>query len=260
MSDASIFKESIYNVLQNPTRENLLDIFDNSFGEQDNLDFKEIWIDMQKLSEITLGIANSGGGAVIIGVKENDDGTLDPIGLAELEGKEKIHSKLNKFLPDALRSNVYDFDFTGESYSKIKGKLFQILIINSNDADLPYIWKKDSNGVESGCIFFRRGTKTVRANIQEIEDMLDKRFEANYIEQSNLQLEEHLKQLNTLYRNINSNGFSPSLYDNLFRNIYKIHTGNNQINPNYPKESYDEFIAKMIASKKKKIEKVLDLK
>ena len=38
--------------------------------------------------------------------------------------------------------------------------------------------------------------------MQEIKDMIDKRIEATYMEKSNLQLEEHLKQLKTLYNNL----------------------------------------------------------
>ena len=75
-------KEMVYDVLQNPTRENFIDILDNGLGEQDNLDFKVQWIEAQKLAEILLGIANSGGGAIILGVKENEDGTLESIGLS----------------------------------------------------------------------------------------------------------------------------------------------------------------------------------
>ena len=86
-------KEMVYDVLQNPTRENFIDILDNGLGEQDNLDFKVQWIEAQKLAEILLGIANSGGGAIILGVKENEDGTLESIGLSKIEDKEKIHSK-----------------------------------------------------------------------------------------------------------------------------------------------------------------------
>ena len=29
----------------------------------------------------------------------------------------------------------------------------------------------DSNGAEVGCIFYRRGTKTIKANMQEIQDI-----------------------------------------------------------------------------------------
>ena len=63
-------KELVYNILQEPTREKFIDILYNGFGEQDNLDFKEQWIDRQKIAEIILGIANSGGGALIFGVKK----------------------------------------------------------------------------------------------------------------------------------------------------------------------------------------------
>lgn len=92
--------------------------------------------------------------------------------------------------------------------------------------------------------------------------MLDKRLEATYIEQSSLHLEEHLKQLNTLYKNMSSQMYSSSVISNLFKNMGAFGTlaGTPQNNPYYPKESYDEFIAKMIEKKKMKIEKVLDLK
>ncbi len=94
--------------------------------------------------------------------------------------------------------------------------------------------------------------------------MIDKRIEASYIEQSNLQLEEHLKQLSTLYKYIEPQKYSVTLYDKLFGNLRSTLVGSatleKQTNPCYPKESYEEFVADMIAKKKKKIEKVLDLK
>lgn len=70
-------KELVYNILQEPTREKFIDILYNGFGEQDNLDFKEQWIGPQKIAEIILGIANSGGGALIFGVKEPDESYED---------------------------------------------------------------------------------------------------------------------------------------------------------------------------------------
>ena len=197
-------------------------------------------------------------------VDKSTEEWLDAIGLQQLEDKEKIHSKIQKFLPDTLEFDIGDFDFTDESYSKIEGKLFQILFVHCKEIELPYVWMKDSNGAEVGCIFYRRGTKTVKANMQEINDMIDKRIEASYVEQSSLQLEEHLKQLDTLYKYISPNSYSLSAFDKLFRSVNKTMSNGAIIagtsNPNYPKESYEEFIAKMIERKKKKIEKVLDLK
>lgn len=255
-------KEIVYGILQNPTRENFIDILNNGPGEQDNLDFKEQWIDFQKLAEIILGIANTGGGAIIFGVKENTDGTLETIGLSKIEDKEKLHSKIAKFLPETIKFEIADFDFSNENYSKLKGRLFQIVLIYSEDINLPYIWEKDSNGTEAGCIFSRRGTKTVKANSYEIKEMLDKRIEAICIEQSSLQLEEHLKQLNVLYKNMSPQRYSSSLFNDLFKSssVFGSLIGSKQNNSYYPKESYDEFIAKMIEKKKAKIEKVLDLR
>jgi len=263
MNGAGMIKETVYNILQNPTRENFIDILSNGLGEQDNLDFKEQWVEPIKLAEIILGMANTGGGAIILGVKENDDGTLEAIGLNELQDKEKIDGKVKKFLPDTIRFEIGDFDFKGEYYNKIKGELFQILFVYSEDVNLPYIWNKDSNGAEQGCIFYRRGTKTVKANSQEIRDMIEARIEAVYIE-SNLQLEEHLKQLSTLYKHIAPQTYSFSPFDKLFRSYGNIVKGGATIagmgKTNYLEESYEEFIVKMIKRKKEKIERVLDLK
>lgn len=148
-------KELIYKILQEPTREKFIDILYNGFGEQDNLDFKEQWIEPQKIAEIILGIANSGGGALIFGVKENNDGTLSAVGLNKLADKEKENSKIQKFLPDILNFQIYDFNFNGENYSKVNGKLFQMLCISSKEIELPYVWKKDSNGAgQSLAVYF----------------------------------------------------------------------------------------------------------
>ena len=257
-------KEKVYKALQAPDRENFFELITNGFGEQDNLDFKEVWIDAQKLASIILGIANTGGGIVILGVRENGNGTLAPIGLEELEDKEKMIGKLANFLPENLKPNILDFDFRDEAYSKVEGKLFQRMCIYSNDIELPYVWKKNSNEAEGGCIFYRRGTSTVKANVQEIKDMINKRIEAAYAKKSSLNLEEHLIQLRTLYDYIPLYGSMTVPFANIIKNLPYLNVGQstlkNMDNRNVPKESYEEFIVNMIEEKKEKIKKVLDLK
>ncbi|MFG6378300.1 MAG: ATP-binding protein [Lachnospiraceae bacterium] len=254
------FKEDIYKLLQNPTRENFIKLIFKGSGELDNLDYKENWVKEQKIAEIVIGMANIGGGAIIFGVKENSNHTFESIGLEELEDQEKIHSKIYNFLPNEVKFNVYNYDFTDESYDKITGKLFQILIVDSYDKDIPYVWKKNTDVAEEGCIFYRRGTKTVKANMQEIREMIDRRIEATYSEQSSLELEDHLKQLHVLYNHIHFRDNS-SIFNAFFKNIPLM--GNSVLvgekNPLYPNESYEEFVANMISKKKKKIEKILDL-
>lgn len=69
-------------------------------GEQDNIDFKEEWISNTKLCEIMLGMANCGGGVIIFGIKEKEDGTVDAVGLEKIEDKADIANKCKKFLPE----------------------------------------------------------------------------------------------------------------------------------------------------------------
>ena len=84
-----------------------------------------------------------------------------------------------------------------------------------------------------------------------------------------LKLQEHLNQLETLYKNIEptivtyerSSGIGESL-GILANAVMKIAKGDKkeEKNPLYPNESYDEFISRMIDKKKQKIERVLDLR
>ena len=261
MKNVESYKEEMYQLLQNATRENFIKIVFDGLGELDNLEYKREWINEQRLSEIILGIANSGGGAIIIGVNENENGTYEPIGLNKLEDSEKKRSKLDKYLPVNILYDILNFDFTDESYSKIKGKLFQIIIINSNAKELPYVWKKNTNEAEEGCIFYRRGTKTIKANMQEIKDMINKRLSAEQNFTSNLELEESLKQLHTLYNFIEPTTTTSSYFNMLMKNAARIGVSNVFKNkyPYYPKENYDEFISEMIRKKKLQIEQILKL-
>lgn len=258
----SVIKDVLYDFLQEPTRENFTALVLNGTGEQDNIDFKEIWIKEDKLAEIILGIANSGGGAIVIGIKENVDGTTDAVGISKIEDKANISSKISKFLPDTISFEVCDFDYSGEEYSKLKDKKFQVIFINSEEEKLPYVWSRDSGENTIGVVYIRRGTKTCKANNRELQELIDKRIRASYVEGSSLGLEEHLKQLKILYNNIDKNKTYFTFGSNFSKTLGNLIGGNVSLkeNLNYPKEEYDEFIGRMIHQKKLKIERVLDLK
>lgn len=87
-------KESMYRFLQEPTRENFTGLVFNGIGEQDGIDFKKVWIEEQKLAEIILGMANMGGGVIIFGIDEKDNGTIEAVGLEKIIDKEKQYSKI----------------------------------------------------------------------------------------------------------------------------------------------------------------------
>jgi len=94
--------EGFASFFEKPTRESLRSLLKENIGETDYLDFKEIWVPFPKLSKHILALSNSGGGAIIIGVKENDDGTTTPVGLKEFQDKEKISKGVAKYLPDNI--------------------------------------------------------------------------------------------------------------------------------------------------------------
>lgn len=262
-------KEGMYKFLQEPTREKFIDIVFNGVGEQNSIDFKKVWIEPQKLSEIILGMANTGGGVIIVGVDEKDDGTIEAIGLDEIVDKEKQYSRIVKFLPDTVKFDLIDFDFSDETYSKIENKLYQVILIYSEDKDFPYIWNKDSNANSVGCVFIRKGTKTIKANSYELSKLIDKKIKSMYTEGSKLALEEHLEQLKTLYKFVgvkenvihtgilNAGKVLSERLQSAFCNLGEIEKLKN---PFYPEEEFEEFVANMIKEKKLKIEKVLDLK
>ena len=135
---------------------------------------------------------------------------------------------------------------------------------------MPYIWNKDSGENEVGCVFIRKGTKTVKANSYEFSELADKKIRSMYTEGSKLALEEHLKQLKILYEYVGDKeevirtgilNASRTMAEAL-QSVLKINFGDVERikNPFYPEEEYEEFIANMIKMKKLKIEKVLDLK
>lgn len=262
-------KESMYRFLQEPTRENFIGLVFDGVGEQNDIDFKRTWIEEQKLAEIILGMANMGGGVIIFGVDEKDNGTIEAIGLEKIIDKEKQHSKIAKFLPDTVEFEILDFDFSDETYSKIENRLYQIILITSEDRDLPYIWNKDSGENEVGCVFIRKGTKTVKANSYELSKLVDQKIKSMYTEGSKLALEEHLQQLKTLYEFVgvkekvihtgvlNAGRALSETLQSVFKNLGDIEKVEN---PFYPEEEFEEFVANMIKMKKLKIEKVLDLK
>ena len=91
-------------------------------------------------------------------------------------------------------------------------------------------------------------------------------------ETSELSLEEHLCQLKSLYGElpqkikvlVRTSKVSNNLFSVLGKFAVALSEYSNEYeeidNPNYPEESYEAFILRMIKMKKLKIEKVLDLK
>ncbi len=232
---------------EKPTRSHLRELLKNHTGEFDYLDFKERWLPKGARAEFArdiLGFANSGGGVMVIGVKECTDGSLSSVGIPELTDKTDVRSSVKKFLPEDIDYDVFNFSFEESEYSAIKGKKFQVLLVEDRPHYLPFISMADGDQIKSGRVYVRSDTATSIATHEQLQKILNRRIETGYSTGRELTLKEHLDELKFLYAHISPSSISIEMITLV-------------INPHYPKESYQAFIARMIDSKKEMIEDFL---
>lgn len=257
--------------LKEPTKDNFRNFLSKNCGELDEVDYKATWIDKGHLAKTMLAMANSNGGAIIVGVKEEDDGTLTPTGLENFKDKAIINDDIHKLVPAELDYQVLDFSYDSSEYEKMQNKKFQMLIVFDTPDRLPFVSQGETTGLEKDVIYVRRGTKCEKATASDIEKIIYNRLETTFKEASDMTLSEHLEQLKILYAELPKQikvlikKGAPTKLALALSSFGKLLTETEDIyeeldNPNYPEESYEAFVLKMIAKKKLKIEKVLDLK
>lgn len=260
-------KDLMYRLLQEPTLDKFRDFLKDNTGEHNSIDFKGKWIEGAQLAKEMLALANTDGGIIVFGIAEGDDNSVKYDGLEKLRDHAEISNDIKKFISSDLKYEVYDFSYNSSEYSDLEGKNFQLLVVEDTPENIPFLAKKESTNLKPNAIYVRRGTSCEIANEEEIRSMINRRI--NYIHPLNgepLQLEEHLKQLKILYNSIQKEKVSYISLTEGFgaawrKILLSITKGGEEIEPNplYPEEEYEEFIARMITEKKKKIERVLDL-
>jgi predicted HTH transcriptional regulator len=234
---------------EQPTRDSLRELLKNNLGEFNYLDFKEQWLPKEARGEFArdiLGFANSGGGVMVIGVKEHTDRSLSSVGIPELKDKTDIHNSVKKFLPEEIEYDVLDFSFKESEDAAITGKKFQALLVEDRPRHLPFISTADGTEITSNTIYVRVGVSTSPATHDQLQKMLNRRIETGHSTDRELTLREHIDELKTLYAESTSKPSS-----------IPIDMISLVINPNYPDESYEAFITRMIGSKKRIIEDFL---
>lgn len=262
-------------LIEEPTIEKFREFVKNNCGEFDNIDFKESWIEKGKLSKLLLALANTQGGIIVFGLKEEDNHSIVPTGLTELKDKADINSSVAKYIPPELDYQVFDFTFESSEYERLKDKKFQIVVVSDTPERLPFISLAESNEIEKNAIYVRRGTKCEKATKADIDNILNLRLSTIYSGNSDMTLNEHLEQLKTLYNELpkkinvlvkkgepsNLGKTLAALSQKATKAFWKsVDEYEEQDNPNYPKESYEAFIGRMLSAKKLRIEKVLDIK
>ena len=272
-------KDKFYDeFIKDPSKETFREFLKNNLGELDEVDFKELWISKGDLSKLLLAMANSRGGVIVVGVKEDEDGSLDPVGLERLKDKADINNEVAKYISPSLDYEVYDFVYDTSEYEAIQNKKFQMIHVHDTPDRLPFISLNATTGLEKNEIYIRRGTKCEKATAEEIEKIIDIKISTIFKSSSDLSLREHLDQLKQLYDELPQRiqvlvkkGKPGGYADGLVSAVKLVSASlswlngtpdeyEERANPNYPEESYEAFVARMIKLKKLKIEKCLDLK
>ncbi|MET4727666.1 putative HTH transcriptional regulator [Lysobacter enzymogenes] len=181
-----------------PTRDALRELLRRNIGETDYLDFKADWPVLQKLARHVLALANSGGGALVVGVTQQADGSLIASGMSVIKDKAQLIPPLSAYLPKTLEYEILDFTFTASEYEALVGKSFQVLLVEDNPKQLPFLALKKAEDLRTGAIYVRVGTTSTEAGHVELQEVINRRIESGYSSQPELELDKHLAQLRAL--------------------------------------------------------------
>lgn len=198
------YREAFARFFENPTREGLREVLKENVGELNELDFKEAWPESSSLAKHILGIGNSGGGCIVIGI---EDESLEPKGLAAIEDKTKIIDGLKNYIPPALLDSVeiVSFPYDAAEYPKLSGKNFQVVFVGEDKKHLPFVSLRAGSSIRANTIYVRRGAATEEANYDELQKMINTRLETGYSSTKELDLQSHLQQLKVLFQQIDRN-------------------------------------------------------
>jgi predicted HTH transcriptional regulator len=227
-----IYPKNLQHFMKNPSHESLKELLLHNTGETDFLDFKTKWTEFSKMAKHVLAIANSGGGCIIVGVSENDEGAISLTGLNEEDFLDKadIDNKLENLLPKYLKYRTEDFHFKNEHLT-LRNKRFQVLIIEYDPKYVPYTSVVHRNELRYGAIYMRQGTKSIEATNDKLVEIILRKVQSGGSGVNEFTLKDHLDQLKDLYEELFS------------------HTGS----------EYGNFISELIERKKERIRQLLDI-
>ncbi|HEL3840459.1 TPA: ATP-binding protein [Stenotrophomonas maltophilia] len=232
-----------------PTREALRDLLRRNIGETDYLDFKADWPALPKLARHILALANSGGGALVVGVSQQTDGSLVPIGLPSLKDKAQLIPPLSGYLPKPLEFEILDFAFGAAEYEVLVGRSFQVLLVEDNPKLLPFLALREAEGLRTSVVYVRAGTASSEAGHLQLQALLNRRIESGHSSKPSLDLDMHLAQLRVLDEHREAN----DSWINQFSRDEQSRFDDTRSN------DYNEFIEEIYQAKKQAIWRLLGL-
>jgi hypothetical protein len=259
--------EAFTRFFENPTRETFRGLLLEHVGELRECDFKESWPANAAVAKHLLGLANSGGGCLVVGVQESEDGTLIPKGISALKDKADLVSGTQSYLPQPVLDSLEcgDFSYDAPEYASLVGKRFQVVFVHGRPAELPFVALVHGEGIRAGAIYVRREGSTNEATYEEVQRLIAQRIAAVPQTPQARDLKTHLEELKVLYAEIPRNLVGmPPLFRSLgiteiAQQLVGTWAGDAKHNPNFPPEDYQSFVRRLVDSKKRLIEEFLGL-
>jgi len=248
MAQPKSYHETYARFFEQPSREGLRELLKANPGELRSLDFKESWPDSPRFAKHVLALANSGGGCLVLGVAEAEDGALVPVGLASFRDKAKIVDGLGRFLPSYALGlvDVVDFGYDAAEYPTLVGKRFQVVFVDDDPTHIPFLAANDGKGLRKNAVYVRREAMSTEADNEELQTIINRRIGTGHSTQLEIDLKTHLDQLMILYAFINRR-------QGMAMKFVSFASFAGELNPRYPKEDFEAFILRMIRDKKKLI-------
>jgi predicted HTH transcriptional regulator len=242
------FKEEFARFLDDPSRDRLRDLLKEHHGELPELEFKAEWPDTPRLVKLILGIANTGGGCLIVGVSETVDKKMECTGLKAFCDKTDLDKSLRNFLPPPLMDGlaILDFAYEDSDYKRLAGKSFQVLIVPDDPQNVPFMPSAETTGLRKTSIFVRRMASTEEATYEEIQTIINRRITTGRSNQPMIDLQSHLEHLRVLYRQMERHRQQNPSW------VFGIRLG-------FGYESFEEFTLRMIEVKKWRIRSLVEL-
>ena len=191
-------KEQVAELFNSPNRVTFREFLKTNTGEYNDIDFKGDYIENSELAKHIIAMANSGGGVITFGIEEDENNSLNPVGI-ELKDKTEIEQDLSNYIPNSLDYELHIFQYEDEvEWKKLKNKNFLMITVQYTPEKIPFLPKKDGGKINMQDIYCRKNSSTKKVDYEDIQEILVKRFESNEKIIYGNDLEDDLNQLQIL--------------------------------------------------------------
>jgi predicted HTH transcriptional regulator len=164
--------ELVKRFISEPTHKNLTALMDSGLEETDLVEFKESVSSHDKLAKTILSFANTQGGLVVIGVKQDSSNSFELIGVDKYADKQTIFSKVRRFLPSTLNFDVQN--------TEMNGRKLQVIIIGPLPNLRPFVCSGDGPNIRATAIYVQKGTECLEVDYGTLQELINDRIDSQF--------------------------------------------------------------------------------